>query len=281
VHTNRTGAYILSEQNNFPHANIEELIAFKIPILSGVGAGNTFSIMEYLATNGPSLKYDVFKNLKFSYYPTVSRRIDDLRNKRYIAESGKRITERGKQKEESMYGLTWRGFIASLSSEKVRKDVIGVLKRNPLLTLPEKESILIVLSEITTQEELEVIARAVFEAYLNAIPNLELINDDQLWTWLLAIREPPNLPTGFKLTKMPENALELLDRPIFLQVVKERIIPIVKKTVEQLALAYKFFKIMGTMGEFIEHMNEDEKPSIQVKNYLENHLPKILSDEKD
>jgi transcriptional regulator NrdR family protein len=277
VHTICGEAYILLSDANSKHINFDDLISFKIPVLSGIGASNTACIIEYLATNGPSLKYDVFKHLNFAHYPTVSRRIDDLRKRGYLAVSGKRLTERGKQNEESMYSLTWRGFVASLSSEKVRKDLINVLRKNPLLKLPEKEAIMVVLQEVTTSDELAVISGAIFEAYMKTIPNLEMINDSQLWVWLFAIREFPNLP---KLSKMPNDVFELLDRPPILKVIKERVAPLVKQKADEMELVYRIFRAMGALSQFIEYLDENEKPSIQVKAYLENQLPKLFHDEK-
>jgi len=279
VHTILLKAHILRVLNASKHINLDSLVPLKIPVLNGIGASNTSKILEYLAVNGASLKYDIFKNLKFARYSTVSRRIDDLRKRGYVAISGKRITERGKQKEESMYGLTWRGFVASLSCENVRKDIIGTLTRNPLLRLPEKESILVFLSEVATSEDLSILSTAVFESYLEVIPNLELISNDQLWTWLLAIRERPKLPEGFKLSRMPEDVLELLDRPNVLRVVKERIMPFFKESAAEIELAYRFFKSMGALGAVIDNLNDTQKPSVQVKDFLEKELPKYFSDD--
>jgi hypothetical protein len=279
VHTILLKAHILRKLNTSEHTILDSLVPLKIPVLSGIGASNNSKILEYLAANGASLKYDLFKNLKFARYSTVSRRIDDLRKRGYVAISGKRITERGKQKEESMYSLTWRGFVASLSCENVRKDIINTLIRNPMLRLPEKESIMVFLSEVATSEDLYVLSTALFESYLDVIPNLELINNDQLWTWLLAIRQRPKLPEGFKLSKMPEDALELLDRPNVLRVVKERIVPFFKERAVEIELVYRFFKSMGALGEVIDNLSETQKPSIQVRDFLEREFPKYFSDD--
>ena len=278
MHTILIGAHILSNETTSTHINLDELLPLKIPIFSGIGADNTALILEHIATNGPLLKYDIFKNLGFVRYSTVSRRIDDLRKRGYLAEAGKRSTTRGKRLEESMYGLTWRGFVASLSSQKVRANITDVLRKNPLLTLPEKESILVVLDEIITPEEFETISRPILEAYLKAIPNLELISDDQLWVWFFAIKDFPRLPDNFKLSKMPENALELLDRPAILKVVKERIAPLIKQKTEEITTLYILFRALNELSNFIIKLDEAEKPSIQVKEYLEVQMPKSFSE---
>jgi len=260
------------------HINFDELLPMKIPILGGMGSDNNALILEHIATSGPLLKYDIFKDLGFARYSTVSRRVDDLRKRGYLAEAGKRLTERGKHIEESMYGLTWRGFVASLSRKKVRANITHVLRKNPLLTLPEKESILLVLDEIVTPEEFETISRPILEAYLEAIPNLEMIKDDQLWVWLFAIRDFPRLPENFKLTKMPENVLELLDRPPILKVVKERIAPFIKQKTNEMTAIYMLFRALNKLSNFIIKLDETEKPSVRIKEYIEIQLPKLFSD---
>lgn len=268
----------MPNENISMHINLDELLPMKIPIFAGMGADNAALILEHIAISGPLLKYDVFKNLAFARYSTVSRRIDDLRERGYLAEAGKRFTERGKHAKESMYGLTWRGFVASLSSKKVRASITHVLRKNPLLTLPEKESILTVLEEIITPEEFETISKPILEAYLNVIPNLEMIRDDQLWIWLSAIRDFSGLPENFKLTKMPENVLELLDRPLILKVIKERIIPFIKQITNEMTAVYMLFRALNELGNFIIKLDETEKPSIRIKEYAETQLPKLFSD---
>jgi hypothetical protein len=280
VHTITKEAHILPSETISTHINFDELLKIKIPIFSGKGAANASLILEHIATSGPLLKYDIFKDLNCTRYSTVSRRIDDLRKRGYLAQAGKRLTERGKQIEESMYGLTWRGFVASLSSKKVRENIIHILKKNPLLALPEKESILLVLEEIVTPIEFETISKPILEAYLEAIPNLEMIGDDQLWVWLFAIREFPHFPENFKLTKMPENVLELLDRPPILKVVKERVVPLIRQKTEEMTAIYIFFRALNELGNFIIKLDGTDKPSIRIREYAETQLPRLFSDEQ-
>ena len=198
----------------------------KIPALSGKGSDNNRLILEYVALNGPQLKYRIFKDLEargLDRYSTVSWRVDALTKTGYLAEALEIPTERGKQIKESGYGLTWRGFIASLSIKEVRENIFQTLERNPLLTFPEKDSILLVLKEIYSQHDLEAISELILEAYLKVIPNVELIKDENLWMCLLAIREfPPGLK-DLKPSKMPEDAWNLLDKPAIFQLVKEKL----------------------------------------------------------
>ena len=135
-----------------------------------------------------------------------------------------------------------------------------------------------VLEEIITPEELETISKPILEAYLKVIPNIETIRDDQLWIWLFAIRDFPILPKNFKLTKMPENALELLDRPPILKVVKEKIAPFIKQKTNEITEAYVFFRALNEISTFITKLDETDKPSVRTKEYVETKLPKLFSD---
>ncbi|MGD0645516.1 MAG: hypothetical protein ABSA75_11485 [Candidatus Bathyarchaeia archaeon] len=250
------------------HSNLNQLLAAKVPILSGRGSSNSFAIVEQIALNGPLLKYDIFKNLGKARYSTISRRVDDLMEREYLGIARKRLTQRGKHVEESMYGLRWKGFIASLSSEKVRENIVDVLRNNPLLILPEKEPILLVIEEITTKEELENISQAIFEAYLDVVPNIELIIEDQLWVYFLAIRNFSHFPQ-FKLSRMPENMLELMDRPPILKIIKEKVAPFIQQQADQFAFLSMVFKRLNEITNLISNLDTKVTPSIEVKKYLE------------
>jgi hypothetical protein len=113
------------------HTNLDELAKAQIPALGKRGEQNNKRILKVIALNGALLKYDVSKslNLSLSDYGTISRRIDALTKAEYLKEAGKRTTRRGKQAEQSLYGLTWRGFIASLTIKEVRGKILEVLRR--------------------------------------------------------------------------------------------------------------------------------------------------------
>jgi len=61
-----------------------------------MGAENKKAILEIIAMNGPLLKYDICKklNLPQSLYGSISRRIDTLARKGYVAKAGKRTAKR-------------------------------------------------------------------------------------------------------------------------------------------------------------------------------------------
>jgi len=278
---------ILSKEPNYLHSNFNELVKIKIPSLSKRAAENNKAILEIIALDGPLLKYDVSKslNLSLSDYGTISRRIDAMKKAGYLKEAGKRATRRGKQTKQSLYGLTWRGFIASLTIRDVREDVLQVLRKNPLLAFPEKEIILLILEELISQQELEIIAKTVLEAFLRTIPNLELVENEpmSIFAWLLSIKEI-KFPDGFKISRLQheEELLKLLDKPAILRVVKEKLVPIIKvKTMETKAM-YQMFLVLNEVGEFITNLEVEDQPSKKIKEYYENELkPKLekLSEE--
>lgn len=272
----------MQEKTVSVHIIFDELVKAKIPALGERGAENNKLVLEQIALNGPLLPFDVLKSLglKLKMYPTIHRRIMDLKNRRYLAEAGKRSTKRGEQTEKPMYGLTWRGFIASVSIEKVRKNLFQVLEKNPLLTLPEKDAIMLVLKEILTEADLETISKLFLEAYLKAIPNLEMIRDDQLWIWVFSIQNFPQLSQNVKLSKMPKDLLELLDKPAILKVIKEKIVPSIRQRKADIEGAYMLFRVLDAIGQAISKLDEKDKPSKKIREYIQKELPKMLSDKE-
>ncbi|MCJ7635692.1 hypothetical protein MUP77_25280 [Candidatus Bathyarchaeota archaeon] len=266
------------------HINLDELVKSRIPALREKAAENNKLVLEQIALNGPLLPYDVKKNLNTKskgspasiLYSTINRRIKDLKKRGYLAIAGKRLTERGKRTEEPAYGLTWRGFIASLSIAQVRENILQTLEKNPLLTLPEKQSILAVLKEIVTPQELGIITKPIFEAYLNAIPNVEMIRDDQLWIWLFAIDKFPKLPENFEFSRMPKDLVELLDRPPILKFVKEEIVPLVRQRTMEIKTIYEALRPLDQLCEYVLKLEDTNKPSKRIREYMQNKVPNNL-----
>jgi len=210
---------------------LKKLVLSKIPAFQGRDARNNQLILETLALTGPLIKYDIFKELKkvgVKHYPTISRRVDDLKRRGYIETAGTRLVKVGKRREESStYGITWRGFIASLAIETIRKNIPIVLERNFLLekVLPEsvpKQIIINILNELFSQEELEVITGALLEGFLRAIPeNIELIKEEEYIAYIIpALIKSPNvwskisekdLSKLFQIQGMPELFLKLIE----------------------------------------------------------------------
>ena len=286
MHSILRSVNILLFKGGSPHINFNQLVEMKILALSGKKAKNNRLVLEHIAKNGPLLKYDIFKNLKttgLDRYSTVHRRVDNLVKNGYLEESGKRVTKRGKQEEESMYGLTWRGFIASITIKEVRKNITQVLKRNPLLAFPEKEFILQIFSELVIPEELEIIVRSILEVYLKTIPSLELVKNESmsLLAWFLSIKEKPEFPEGFRLSKFPKDLtelLQLLDKPAILKAVKNRLVPLIKQKTMEIEVIYRLLSVFDEFGDFISALEVEDQPSKRVKEYIETELRSSLSD---
>jgi hypothetical protein len=263
--------HILLKKTDSSHIYFE----LKIPALSGKAADNNRQILECIAINGPMLKYGISKNVQIGRYSTVSRRVDDLTERGYLGEASKRATERGKQTEESMYGLTWRGFIASIANKTVRQNIIQVLNRQPLLSFPEKESVLVVIGEILTQQELETIAASMLKALMITIPDIEQVEDSQLLFLGLSALKELRLPKNFKLSKVPKDAWELLDRPSILEVVKEKIVPFIKQKTVEIKIMYQLASAFDGFDDFMSSLNIEEQPSKRIKEFVETRLNRL------
>ena len=272
MHTIRIEAHILLNQNRISHINFEDLAQIKIPALRGRAKINNLLILETLATEGPLLKYDVYKKLKkrgIPEYSTITRRIDSLREKGYLDEADKRITERGKRKAESMYGLTRKGFIASLVNKKVRENVLQVIEKDPLLVIPEKEFVLLVVREILDPKEVEIITNYLLYGYLKAIPDLESIEEEELGLWIFqALREVPSKGINVTEISKKKDLTRLLDNPRILQYVKERILPLISEYERNFYVLFQFFKVLNQIGDYVKKLRPEDKPSDRLKEYL-------------
>lgn len=198
------------------HIEYEEIIRTKVPALQGRDAKNNKLIFETLAFHGPLIKYDIFKALKskdVKHYPTISRRVDDLKKRGYLDVAGKRLTTVGRRRDESpTYALTWRGFIASLVIETVVGDIPQVLENSPLLKfdLPyevPKEMVVNVLKELFTPREMRIISRTFLMGFLRALPrDIELIKQENYLAYLVpGFAEMPEIREKFEekdLTKL-------------------------------------------------------------------------------
>lgn len=198
------------------HIEYEEIIRTKVPALHGRDAKNNKLILETLALHSPLIKYDIFKALRskgVKHYPTISRRVDDLKKRGYLDVAGKRLTTVGKRKAESpTYALTWRGLIASLVIETVIEDIPRVLENNPLLKfdLPyevPKEMVINVLKELFTLREMRIIAHTLLVGFLRALPrNIESIKQENYLAYLVpGFAEMPEIREKFEekdLTKL-------------------------------------------------------------------------------
>jgi hypothetical protein len=75
-----------------------------------------------------------------------------------------------------------------------------------------------------TRQEVDLITELLLEEILKSVPDLELIGNEQLPMLTISAFVRLKLLQGFKLSRMPEDARELLDKPAFLRFVRERIV---------------------------------------------------------
>lgn len=263
----------MPEQDVNTHINFDELSQMKIPALRGRARPSTLLILETIATEGPLLKYDVYKRLEkrgIAQYSTVTRRIDSLREKGYLNEAAQRNTERGKREAESMYGLTWKGLIASLVSQKVRENALHAMGKNPLVAIPEKEFVLLVISEIFDRKELEKIASILLYGFLKAIPNLENIGEEEMLIWIpQALKEiPPDTMRLIEISEKKKDLTRLLDNPRILQYLKEKIIPRISEYERNFYMMFQFFRVLKQLSDFVSQLGPEDKPSERLKEYL-------------
>lgn len=273
--------HILSIVESYSHTNFEDKARYKIPILYGRGSRNNELILRLIALNGPSLKYKILElsGKSRSQYSTISRRVDSLSKKGYVEEADTRQTRRGKQEEESMYGLTWKGFIASLSIEEVREDTIQVLEKHPLLDFPAKDVFLVAMEELFTQEEIYEIFSSFFLGYLKSnAPPIEQIKDEEFWLGVMnSILYAPSPKIDSQKTI---RLIELLDTPKVLNYVKERVIPKISTYERQLYNLHNLFEQLDNIGKLILPLSVDDKPSRKLVEYSkENPLLLTIEDE--
>jgi len=213
------------------HMELDRLASSKISAFQGKESRNNRLILESLALNGPAIKYGIFRVLKntIENYPTISRRVDDLKRGGYIEAAGTRAVKVGNRIGEShIYGLTWRGFFASLAIENVRRNLLAVLEANSVLErmLPKsipKRVVIDVLNNMFSKEELDRVVGGFLQGYLMAIPdNLESVKDAESVAYLVPafIRSPnvwadvskKDLSSLFLIEGFPQLLLDMIEK---------------------------------------------------------------------
>jgi hypothetical protein len=157
---------------------------------------------------------------------------------------------------------------------------LQVIERNPLLIIPEKEFVLLILKDLFNPEEVGRIANIVLYGYLKAIPNLEDIEEEKLGTWVLpALGEIPPDAIKAEMLEQKKDLTRLLDNPRILQYVKDKILPRIAEYEKNLNLFLQFLKLLHQVGDFIRELNPESKPrpSEKLKEYLKNMKPSITN----
>ncbi len=214
----------------------------------GKDSKNNELILETLALNGPLIKWEVLKKVneikKRITWATISRRIDDLKERDYLTESGKRrITVAKREEDTSVYGLTWRGLIASLTIKDVRNNIIKVIGKNPQLDPLQK--LWLFVKGAYTQEEI----REVIEKFLKALEDVPLELEYVNWMEFI-FYVIPTLIEKFENLLPDKNITEIEQSPELLEF---------------------FYKIVIQQEEYAEKNLEEIK---KVKSWLEQRLKK-------
>jgi hypothetical protein len=232
----------------------------KIRALSGKDAPNNVAILRLIALRGPMNKYDLFsvlpgKNLpgkkKEKNYPTVSRRVDDLVSRGYLAVAGSKITREGTKRQEkvNVFGLTWRGLIASLSEEEVVVDVVSVLQRHEKsLQFPGRDIAMKVLER--WPEDARHDAKLLWTSVLKVLPSdIEEIPQDRYAAYLL-----PSIATIDEQLSLPQRMdsgffQELLKDPTIREWAKRETVKTIQQLRKQLTIFQELAKSLGVEAE--------------------------------
>jgi hypothetical protein len=109
----------------------------KVPALRGKDAATNLDIFEVVALSGPQTKYGINKLLKRSrvQYPTILRAVTKLEKRGYLTKTDP-VKMRKRRGVTPTFGITWRGLLAALASDRVSEHVIEVVGKNTHLLLP-------------------------------------------------------------------------------------------------------------------------------------------------
>jgi hypothetical protein len=100
---------------------------------------------------------------------------------------------------------------------------------DPLLNSLEIELALSLIEEILTRQEVDLMTELLLEEILKSVSDLELIGNEQLPMLTISAFVRLKLLRGFKLSRMLEDACELLDKTAVLRFVRERIVHWIKQ----------------------------------------------------
>lgn len=282
----------------------EEQLARKLNAFQGVKARNNRLVLGYLASQGPSLPYRIFKDLKNlgyykdNQYPTIHRRVKSLVDEGYVTAAGTRSTARGKQSEEIRYGLTPLGFIASLALENIRRDPRRALEHHMNTIIPTKikissvdveaqrlaQGILAFLGKTYTSEEIYATITALLLGYLatSAPPLDELITAsmEEYVPWFKpiianAVMERKKLPQGSE--KIVDLFL-LLDDPAIFDLVMI-VLPVICAYLGNQIRTYSYW-LIGANGlyEVFEDISPEVKPSKRAEDFVANDLKGLFQE---
>jgi hypothetical protein len=192
---------------------LDEIVAWKIPALTGRDAITNFAVLERLSLDGPKTVWDANKDLGRTrlQYPTILHAVNRLRKWRYLTKTGT-VKMKKKKGRTSKFGVTWRGFFAAMVSGNVCSHILEAVRNNPQLTLPVPRDVFFgLVGTLWDGQQIEEIAQIIFESVIYSIPSdIESTEDQVLIGYLL----PALVAALPELEKYPpKNPQELVKYP--------------------------------------------------------------------
>jgi len=222
-------------------STLNKLVALKIPALRGKDAETNGMIIKLLALEGAQTVWNINKLLGRSreHYPTIFRAVNRLKERGYVTKTGT-VKMAKKKGRTPTYGLTWRGFIASLTNEEVCSNVLNTLEKNPqILPLP-RDVVLPIAKEWLGDEQIEKLARSLFEGLIKTIPDdIESVEERVCLGYLVPTLL--KLKTPLKEIKQ-EDLSRLLKYPQAVNWLEESVEKTIKDLKEELEEAEEFRK---------------------------------------
>jgi len=215
----------------------------------------------------------------------------------YLTEAGTRKTLRGKQSEETLYGLTFLGWTICLALEKIRTDLLNSLKINAITVIPKKKLILgveaniasmfpgfiEVLSRVYTQREIYSIVTSLLVGYLRSpTPSFNELFQLPIAFWIpwakpiinnAAIAQKELLPEGIDRTV---NMLKFLDEPKIFTFVSQLLPIIAKYSEEQVHNNMKLWLASAGLYDSLTKSDSQETASIVTESFFNTAFPKLL-----
>jgi hypothetical protein len=162
------------------------IVRIKIPALGGLGADNNRRILKEIALHGSKSQYDLIQKTKIDK-GTISRRVNYLHKKSYLGITKKIPRVRAYDTLKNLYGLTWKGLIASLYESDVRANIVKVLSNNPLMSHLPLGILFTALRKyrVFTERELEQITKEFFIQVVQTLPSdIEVLENLEIATFI-------------------------------------------------------------------------------------------------
>lgn len=176
-------------------------------------------ILEALAFNNSLIKWEIHKAVKKFSWTTISRRVDDLKKRGYIMETGKRRIVVAKRDEDtSEYGLTWKGFVACLYIRTVRENIIEAIKNN--LHIEPLNKVWSIVKEVWIENDIKYVVEVLLNVFKSMPIELESANEIQFFMYFMAAMVNIDQHIAYEIIK---KLYKLKESPTFLKYIYETI----------------------------------------------------------